>query len=306
MSVLRIHLFGGVRIERDGGGLSEKPTRAVQALLAYLLLQRHRCHSRDVLSGLFWGDQDESSARGCLNTALWRLRRVLEPDGVARGTYLTRTPDGDIGFNCESNYWLDVAVIEQGADRLLSRVDSAMTEADIAQVDGALQVYMGDLLEGNYSDWALRERERLRALYLKCLARLMRYHNAHGSYEKGLACGDKILALDPMREEVHREMMRMYVGSGQRALAARQFETCREILAAELNVAPMEETEAVYAEIGGTSRGRHPSNTLLAEARTLQPVLQRLRDALRGVELAREQCQRALQLAERFLEGREG
>ena len=113
MSVLRIHLFGCVRIEQEGGRASEKPTRAVQGLLAYLLLQRHRCHSRDVLCGLFWADQDEDSARGCLNTALWRLRRVLEPEGIPRGTYLTKTADGEIGFNCESDYWLDVAVLER-------------------------------------------------------------------------------------------------------------------------------------------------------------------------------------------------
>lgn len=304
MSVLRVFLFGGVRIEHEGGWSLEKPTRAVQALLAYLLLQRHRCHSREVLSGLFWADQDEDSARGCLNTALWRLRRVLEPEGIPRGTYLMRMADGEIGFNCESNYWLDVAVLEGGASRLLNRPSAAVEEADVEQVEEALQVFTGELLEGNYSDWALRERERLRALYLNSLARIMRHHHDRGAYEKGLVCGEKILVLDPLREEIHREMMRMYLKNGQRACAARQYETCRDVLAAELNVEPMEETQTVYAQIVGGGCERSDSGTFRAGAATLQPVLQRLRDALRGVEQAREQCQRALQLAERLTDGR--
>ena len=301
MSVLRVSLFGGIRIEHDGDLPREQPTRAVQTLLAYLMLQRHRTHSRDVLAGLFWGEQPEERARGCLSTTLWRLRRVLEPDGVARGTYLIRTADGEIGFNRESDYWLDVAVLESGAERVLAR--PAVEEVDLPRIDAGLEVYKGELLEGNYSDWALRERERLRALYLKCLARLMCHHRDRAAYEKGLMCGEKILILDPLREEIHREMMGMYVASGQRALAVRQYETCRDLLAAELGVEPLEETQAVHAQIAGAGPERRASHARSAGPR-LQPVMQRLREALRGVEQAREQCQRALRLAERAAAGR--
>jgi DNA-binding SARP family transcriptional activator len=304
MSVLRIFLFGGTRIEHEGSRSLEKPTRGVQALLAYLLLHRHRCHSREVLSGVFWADQDEASARGCLNTAFWRLRRVLEPDGIARGTYLIRTVDGEIGFNCQSDYWLDVAVLERGANRLLNRPSGTMEDCEVEQVEEALRVYTGELLEENYSDWALRERERLRALYVDSLARIMRHHHDRGAYAKGLVCGEAILVLDPLREEIHRDMMRMYLENGQRARAARQYEICRDVLAAELNVEPMEETDRVYAQITGGACDRSDASTLGAGAAPLQPVLQRLRDALRGVEQAREQCQRALQLAERLTVGR--
>jgi len=304
MSGLRVTLLGSVRVEHQGRPASEQPTRAVQALLAYLLVQRHRCHSRDVLTGLFWADQDEDSARGCLNTAVWRLRRVLEPDGIPRGTYLVKTGDGEIGFNSESNYWLDTSVLEAGVSRLLRRPATAIETPDVEQVEDTLRLYTGDFLEGNYQDWALRERERLRGLYLNGLARIMRHHDGRGAHEKGLACGEKILALDPLREEIHREMMRMYLKNGQRAHAARQYEICRDLLAAELSVEPMDETRAVYAQIAGGNREKSNTRTLGTHAATLHSVLQRLRDAVHDVEQAREQCQRALQLAEQLTDGR--
>ena len=94
MEGLRISLFGTVRIVYTHGQTAPL-TPATQALAAYLILNRRRCHPRAVLAGQFWGGYDESRARDCLNTTLWRLRRVLEPKGTPRGTYLITTPTGE-------------------------------------------------------------------------------------------------------------------------------------------------------------------------------------------------------------------
>ncbi|MFQ6102462.1 MAG: BTAD domain-containing putative transcriptional regulator, partial [Anaerolineae bacterium] len=193
MRVLRISLFGGVRIAHDGQISGMKVTRIVQTLLAYLLLQRHRSHPREVLAGLFWGDHSQERARSCLSTALWRLRRVLEPEGTPRGTYLMTTPAGEIGFNRESDHWLDVAVFEEQVGRVLAKPIHAVEAAGVRELESALQLYRGELLEGFYDDWALRERERLRCLYLNSLAHLMRYYKHHGAYEQSLAYGQQIL-----------------------------------------------------------------------------------------------------------------
>src|SRR5258708_7046149 len=117
LGVLRISLLGGVRIAHAAGSSESKVSHSVQGLLAYLLLQRPRSHSRDALAGLFWGEHRQDQARSCLSTALWRLRAVLEPEGVPRGMYLAITPMGEVSFNWASAYWLDVAVFEEQAER---------------------------------------------------------------------------------------------------------------------------------------------------------------------------------------------
>ena len=215
MSSLRICLFRGFQIaHHDDPTANSKITRSVKALLAYLLLFRHRIHPREVLVGLFWGDHNEERARSCLSTALWRLRRVLEPRGVPRGTYLLTTPMGEIGSNRESDHWLDVAVFEEKVNEFMAKPLQSMENAVVSKLEGTLKLYTGELLEGFYDDWALRERERLRSLYLKSLARLMNYSRREKDYEKGLACGKRILNLHPLREEVHREVIRLYFESG--------------------------------------------------------------------------------------------
>ena len=48
---------------------------------------------------------------------------------------------------------------------------------DVSGIEGVLTLYHGELLEGVYDEWALRERERFRSLYLNCLtAPFMEFH----------------------------------------------------------------------------------------------------------------------------------
>lgn len=296
MSLLRISLFGGVQVTHEGVANASAPTRAVQTMLAYLILQRRRAHSRETLLGTFWGEHDEESARNCLNTTLWRLRRVLEPPGVPRGTYLVTTPGGEVGFNDQSPYWLDVEVLERHASAVVDTAEGALEASTIAPLEEAVRLYAGDILDGVYDDWALRERERLRGVYLKSLACLMRYHASHGAPERGIAHAEEILRHDPLREEIHRELIRLHIATGARAMAARQYDACKRLLAEELGVEPMPETQALLVGIkrGTDSRSSEPArapadvNALTLELRSAAQSVERalayLRDVVGRVE----------------------
>jgi DNA-binding SARP family transcriptional activator len=76
-------------------------------------------------------------------------------------------------------------------------------------------------------EWVQDEGERLRGRYLDALISLMRRNGRHGALDDALACGRRALQLDPLREEVHREMVQLFADSGQSVQAVRQFETCR-------------------------------------------------------------------------------
>jgi DNA-binding SARP family transcriptional activator len=314
MDTLRITLFGAIHIEQFSEGhacakqacegqnpgiASHKFTRIIQALLANLLLQRPRSQSRELLAELFWGDQAPARAHSCLNTALWRLRQVLEPEGVTRGTYLITTSNGEVAFNWASPYWLDVAVFEDEARRQLAKPVEALTAGDVTALSQAIELCKGDLLEGFYDDWVLREREYLRQLRLNALARLLAYHKRHGDLATSIAYGQQILAIEPVSEEFHRELMTLYLENGQRALAVRQYENCRALLAQELELAPMPETQALYAQI---RTGSPPSPLAGAPDDRTSSLLanQQLRDAMHAVEEARRLLQRALHTLERL------
>jgi DNA-binding SARP family transcriptional activator len=304
MSVLHIQLFGGIHLtNRDNKAIPLQPT--VQIFLAYLLLNRHRYHCREVLSGLFWGEREEGQARRCLSTTLWRLRQELEPEGTPRGTFVVTTNSGEIGFNCQGkSVWLDVAAFEEKVSKGLNCTPAEMGTAAAQLLEEAAELYTGDLLEGFYADWVLQHRERLRGQYIKCLGRLMRYHSGQGSYEQGIYYGRKILDIDPLREEVHREVMRLLDQNGERPQAIRQYESCRQILAQELEIQPMLETQTLYKQLF-TANGQlavPPINKAGEEQpENLQQALRQLDQALLNLEEVRGQLNHARQLFTHFL-----
>ncbi len=299
MSILRISLFGYVEIAHDDWPADVKIPRIAQALLVYLLLERHRLHPRETLLNLFWGDYNEKKARKCLSTTLWRLRSVLEPEDIPKGTYLLTTSAGEIGFNLESVHWLDVAVFEEIVKHTLKKNPQSVTAADVQKLEQTLDLYTNDLLEGFYDDWALRERERFRELYLSVLEYLMHYFKQQGAYEQSLAYGQKILNCDPLRESIYRIMVRLYWKNGQSAKAIRQYRLCHEILATELNIAPMEETQKLYSQI--VADIGHPAETPVKIYETssgLQQALQQLYLAKQELGRAQVKLDQAMNLVE--------
>ncbi len=285
MSALRIHLFGGTRVAHGGNPDICLPP-VLRILLAYLLVERERSHPRETLAGLFWGGHPEERARACLNTALWRLRAVLEPPGTLRGTYLISTAAGDIGFNSHADHWLDIAVFEREAVRIATRSVESIGTADAAMLEDVIGLYKGDLLDGCFDDWAIRERERLRRMLLGALEHLMRYHRYRDSPERSIAYGQELLRRDVLREDVHREIMEVYLEAGQRTRAMQQYAACREALDRELGIPPSGPTRAVYSRlVGETAPAARPGSSpdvrgdLAGAAQYLGEAVERMRAA---------------------------
>lgn len=300
MGLLSISLFGCVRVTRDQNSADVKLTHSTQGLLAYLILFRHRTHQREALAEIFWGDKDPDRSRGSLNTALWQLRNILEPSGIARGTYLIKDHVNEIGFNRSSPFWLDVQIFDECIGQFIKTQSPPPGKDDLQNLENALTLYRGDLLEGFYDDWALREREHLRARYLTALAYLMAFYYHQADYAKSLSYGQKILEIDPLREEIHRQLMKIYLEAGQRTHAARQYEICREALSRELHIEPMRETQDLYNTLLSQEVDNLPLSKIGTPHELIQ-VLSQLHQAQAAYEQARENLNGSIQTVENFI-----
>jgi DNA-binding SARP family transcriptional activator len=290
METLQITLFGHVNVVHPHAPAPLKLSRGVQALLAYLLLHNHLV-ARDVLMDVFWIDASPDRARSNLTTALWRLRQALEPEEVPHGTYLITSHAGEVGFNWNSGHWLDTRAFEQHIYPLLRKPITEINDQDLSEIEGVLTLYRGELLEGVYADWALRQRERFRSLHLNCLTRLMECYASRKNFEQSIALAHEILRWDPVREEIHRALMRLYLECGQRTLALRQYVKCRDLLAQELDIRPLEETQHLYQQIlasthsGDRDAAAPAGNQEIAQlVHELQLVKQSLVEATQALE----------------------
>jgi DNA-binding SARP family transcriptional activator len=248
--MLSVSLFGSLLVELVGKADSEIvdiPPRS-RALLAVLALGMGRSFTRSELLQIIWGDSDRGGSSGSLNTALWRLRSAIERSTHKANEFIRSDHRGAIGL-VENVVWLDVVEFQSLTSPPLAKALEFMDANDISSLNSAVGLYRADLLVDNAEQWALHERERLRRIYLNALGRLMRVSALRSDYECAIRHAQKILDIDMLREDIHRELMRYFLQNGQRAHALMQFEKCRTLLRTELAIQPMRETQELYKQI---------------------------------------------------------
>src|SRR5512139_2360824 len=129
--MLRIQLFGSFQASADDTSLARLQTDRLQALLAYLVLQRDQPLARQQLAVTFWPDTTDAQARTNLRTLLARLREAL--------------PDTD-------QYLVVDAQTVQWRSAALSTIDVLEFEQALAanRLTDAVTLYRGDLLPTCY------------------------------------------------------------------------------------------------------------------------------------------------------------
>lgn len=210
-------------------------------LAGYLIEFAGRAHRRDRLADQFWGHLDPERARAALNTALWRLRKVLAAEPESGSGANLRTFGTEVVLDTAP--WLEV-----DTHRFASSVKQALTAApadsaySVRLLEAAAECYTGPFLDGDDADWILEERERLHSLFIRGASELLRFYGRDQRYEEGIAIGRRLLALDPFRESIHRSLLILLVLNGQQAEALRHHERWAEAFRRELDIEPMPQT----------------------------------------------------------------
>jgi predicted ATPase/DNA-binding SARP family transcriptional activator len=235
---LALTLLGGFQARLDPGPALAVPSRKGQALLAYLALSPGRVHSRDTLAALLWAESPAERARASLRHVLAVTRRALGP--ASRRCLTT-----DAETVALDPQWVDVDVTT--FERLAT--------GDLAQLESAVRLYGGDLLEGlriseaPFEEWLLSERERLRERAVDALARMLATHRRASNTEAAIQAALRLLALDPIQEPVHRVLIELYAQVGRRGAALRQYQMCVDVLERELGVGPEAATRKLHREL---------------------------------------------------------
>lgn len=210
-----------------------------------MLLFRYRPHHREVLAGTLWPESGTAQSRKYLRQSLWHLRVLESETGDPAWQPLVKARPEWVEIDT-SRLRLDVADLEAAYDRVKLFAGEDLNKRDAEQLRNAVPLYRGELLEGSYDDWCIYERERLRAMYVSMLEKLLAYCEANGQHEEGIEYGENLLRQDRAHERAHCRLMRLRYLAGDRSGALRQFETCREALRNDLGVTPAEGTIALY------------------------------------------------------------
>jgi DNA-binding SARP family transcriptional activator len=234
--MLRVFTLGRLRVESPEGALTGDwiDQRAGQ-LLRYLACERRRVAPADAVAEAIW-PQAGPAAANSVRHFVHVLRERLEPQRP-KGMQSSYVVCSRGGYALASGrVWIDADEFEAEARRGMAALASGDTRTAELRLVRSSQLYRGDFLsEEPYAEWALAERERLRATacdVLRALAEL------RAGSPQGSACLERLADMEPFDSDVQRKLITTWLRDGRRSRAARHYDTFKWRLMREFGERP--------------------------------------------------------------------
>jgi DNA-binding SARP family transcriptional activator/Tfp pilus assembly protein PilF len=246
-ATLRIHLLGPFEIFQEDKPISNADWHSQQTrtICKILLARQGDVVTTDQIIEILWPADDPDSARSRLHVRISQLRRAL-----GKGKSCLKTVDGGYLFQPDESCWLDVDEFQTRISEASRFHEAGQQPAAILAYEQARQLYRGEFLaEDIYADWTFAAREHYRERFLTLLIELAESYAQQGRYRLALARTQEAQAYDPLREGIYVRLMLYHYYAGERPQALRAFERCRQVLAAELAVEPLESTHQLAEQI---------------------------------------------------------
>ncbi|MFC7702041.1 BTAD domain-containing putative transcriptional regulator [Bradyrhizobium sp. GCM10028915] len=228
-------LLGRFELIGPDGAVS-LPNKKLAGLLAYLACMAPQPQHREKLSTLLWGSHFEAQAKQNLRQALFKLRQVLGQSALrSDGEFIS----------------LNAVVITCDVPQFERLVRKGSRDALTAAAD----LYRGRLVDDiavnaeGWSEWLAGERERLSELAVGAMVALGDQELSDGRAGDALLAGQRANALNSMREDAHRLIMRALSAAGRNAEALKYYQAVVAFLKQELGTAPDATTSALAAEL---------------------------------------------------------
>ncbi|GCE19042.1 AAA family ATPase [Dictyobacter kobayashii] len=232
------------------------PRRRSRALL-YYMVSTHTPQPRERLMTLLCGDMDEESARRAFKTMLAEVRSQLR--GVDPSIEWIISDEDRLTFNPLAPIWLDTEIFEK---------TTANLQRNLSQ---AIKLYRSNFLDGfflkgapDFDSWVQSTRDHFHHLYMMALQHMADVYEANHQLEEAITYMHMLLTADPLSEDAHSHLMRLYWQIGDRTQALRQYERLEKMLKEEFSVLPLATTQQLYQQIARNTNIQAQTPALLA------------------------------------------
>jgi DNA-binding SARP family transcriptional activator len=205
-------------------------------LLKYLTCERHRVVPTEEIAESFSGNARPST----LNTVRYfihALRKRLEPGRPKHGqASVVLARRGGYTLN-DAVVWIDADEFERHVNAGVAALARGERAAAADHFEKAVSLYRGDFLADEpYADWALTERERLRALVEKPLRALSEFHTE--APDVAALYLERLAQMEPFDGGVQRELLSLWVRQGRLSRAVRHYQAFQQRLLREFGGRP--------------------------------------------------------------------
>ncbi|MAS32449.1 MAG: hypothetical protein CL610_00495 [Anaerolineaceae bacterium] len=207
--------------------------------------------TRDEIFATFWPDLSVKEATNVFHVTKRKIsERISMKVGDGKSYELTMYSGGFYtpGEKIVRHY--DVADFQDSIDRAMIATSDEQEKALLAE---AIELYKAPYLQTVDMPWVVERRDQLRQLYAQTLISMARLHKRRNELDHALGYFIRALKETPEREDIHREVMTIYLKQEMFQDARRQYRTLEKILQETLGIGPSRETRELFDLIAARS-----------------------------------------------------
>src|SRR6266545_38345 len=240
LSHVTLRVLGTFAIEANVGrpiAISIR-SRKARALLAYLAMKPDYRARREELATLFWGDNPDSLARHSLRQCLISLRQDL-----CLASEILLVDREAIGLRAQ--------FVSVDARAFMSLARSAGPDGFAQAAELWRGAFLPDLALDieEFDSWHRQEADRLAAVAAGVFEALCRNADANGDDDRAIAAAERLVALEPTREDRQRTALELLARHRGREAALSRAKLFTDLLRNELGVSPEPATRALIDAI---------------------------------------------------------
>ncbi len=207
--------------------------------------------TRDEIFATFWPELSVKEATNVFHVTKRKISERISMKVVEGGNYELTQYSG--GFYVPS----DKVVRHYDVNEFQTAVEQAMMASDEQEderlLSQAIELYNAPFLHTIEMVWVVARREQLRQLFAQALISMGRLNKRRGDHLKAVGYFIRSLKETPEREDIHREIMNIYLKLGRREDARAQYQQLCDTLSTRFGIGPSRESQDLYSliEAGG-------------------------------------------------------
>jgi DNA-binding SARP family transcriptional activator len=208
--------------------------------------------TRDDIFGTFWPQLSVKEATNVFHVTKRKIsERISTKIGDPDGNYeLTQYVSGFYVPSDKVVRHYDVHDFQEAVERATITTDPQEEEMLYRR---AVDIYRAPFLETIEMAWTRDRRAHLRRLYAQALIGLGGISRGRGDHELALGYYTRALKETPTREDIHREVMSLYLEMGRADAARQQYAYLENVLNDHLKIEPSRESRELLSQVAAAA-----------------------------------------------------
>ncbi len=218
----------------------------------FFFFMDHPLITRDEIFETFWPDLSIKEATNVFHVTKRKITERISMKVTESGNYeLTHYNSGFYmpGDKIVRHY--DVGDFQEAIDKALV---AGSEKEEVALLSRAIDIYKAPFLQTIEMKWVVERRDSLRQMYAQALIGMGRIYQRKNEEQRAIGFFTRALKETPQREDIHRQVMNLYMNMGMLEDAAIQYRKLEQVLNDTLKIAPGRETRELYEALEAKRR----------------------------------------------------